>query len=160
MQYIAIFSILSAMTVIGSSENNNGFDMKTSSDSVVSYSDPLQKTFPMSGDRILFDINSYSVRPSDIQVLSSLGSWLEKYDCDFIIEGHTDEQGSRNSSIALGLNRAYAVFNYFLARGISVSRMKVTSYGKEMPDVSGHDENAYEKNRRAVIVLKECRSNG
>ncbi|ACT57020.1 OmpA family protein [Candidatus Liberibacter asiaticus] len=159
MQYSTIFIILSAITMMSISGIDN-LDTKISSPDTVLNESSLQEQFSSSvGDSVFFDTSSYSIRPADIQVLSNLGSWLEKHDCDFLIEGHADELGSRNSSIALGLRRAYAVFNYFVARGISASRMKVTSYGKEMPSVYGHDEDAYAKNRRAIVFLKGCRAN-
>lgn len=148
MKYIAFFFILSVATMVHASGINNNTE---------SYDASMQQQFARSvSDRIFFDINSYSIRPEDIQVLSSLGSWLEKNDCDFIIEGHTDEQGTRNSSLVLGLRRAHTVFDYFLARGINSSRMKITSYGKEIPAVLGYDESAYSKNRRTVITLQKC----
>ncbi|MEG8099286.1 OmpA family protein [Candidatus Liberibacter brunswickensis] len=149
-QYIAILGILSAISMVGYDVNDNA-DTETSS------YDYLKSQLAETGNSIFFDVNSYYIRPSEIQLLSNLASFLEKNDCDFLIEGHTDEHGSRNSSIALGFHRAYSVFNYFLAGGINQSRMKVTSYGKEVPSMLGRDENAYAKNRRVVIVLKECR---
>ncbi|WP_144079416.1 OmpA family protein [Candidatus Liberibacter americanus] len=145
--------------------NGCQLNYKFINDSSVSKSDPdiidiSTKNYDLSnsiGNTVFFNDSSHSIRPQDIQVLSALGSWLETNDCDFIIEGHTDAIGTRNYSFALGLRRAQSVFNYFLARGINSSRMKITSYGKESPAVFGQDENSFSKNRRVVIVLKRCR---
>ncbi|MBY7649559.1 MAG: flagellar motor protein MotB [Candidatus Liberibacter europaeus] len=118
----------------------------------------MQKEFTYSaGEGIFFDESSYVIRPEDIHILSSIGSWLESHDCDFVIAGHTDGQGTRNYNMVLGFHRARMVYNYLLARGIPSSRMKTTSYGKELPISLGLSENSYAKNRRAVVILKRCR---
>ena len=36
--------------------------------------------------------------------------------------------------------------------GVSEDQIPIVSYGKEKPEVLGHDEAAYSKNRRAVLV--------
>ncbi|STE87480.1 peptidoglycan-associated outer membrane lipoprotein [Escherichia coli] len=37
-------------------------------------------------------------------------------------------------------------------KGVSADQISIVSYGKEKPAVLGHDEAAYSKNRRAVLV--------
>ncbi|MCE0492812.1 peptidoglycan-associated lipoprotein Pal [Vibrio salinus] len=68
------------------------------------------------------------------------------------IEGHTDERGTPEYNIALGERRAEAVEKYLQALGVQASQMSIVSYGEEKPLVRGHNEAAYAKNRRAVIV--------
>lgn len=70
------------------------------------------------------------------------------------VEGHTDERGSREYNIALGERRAQAVMNVLLMEGANRNQVSVVSYGKEKPAVPGHDESAYQYNRRAVIVYE------
>lgn len=69
------------------------------------------------------------------------------------IEGHCDERGTREYNIALGEKRANVVKNYLIAGGISDSRLKVVSYGKERPAFFGEGEEVKSKNRRAVTVM-------
>jgi len=68
------------------------------------------------------------------------------------VEGHADERGTPEYNIALGERRADAVKKYLQALGVQASQMSVVSYGEEKPLVRGHNEAAYSKNRRAVIV--------
>ena len=70
-----------------------------------------------------------------------------------IIEGHADERGTREYNLALGDRRAVAVRDYLLAKGLNAARVRTVSYGKERPAVSGSNEEAWAKNRRAATVL-------
>ena len=70
-----------------------------------------------------------------------------------IVEGHTDERGTREYNLALGDRRATAVRDYLLAKGLNSARIRTVSYGKERPAVSGSNEESWEKNRRAATVL-------
>ena len=42
--------------------------------------------------------------------------------------------------------------SYLQGKGVSADQISIVSYGKEKPAVLGHDEAAYAKNRRAVLV--------
>ena len=70
-----------------------------------------------------------------------------------IIEGHADERGTREYNLALGDRRAVAVRDYLLAKGLNAARVRTVSYGKERPAISGSNEEAWAKNRRAATVL-------
>ena len=70
-----------------------------------------------------------------------------------LIEGHADEQGTREYNIALGARRAEAVQTYLVSRGVSPSRLRTISYGKERPIEICSDESCYRQNRRAVTVI-------
>jgi len=70
-----------------------------------------------------------------------------------IIEGHADEQGTREYNLALGARRANSVSEYLIGKGISPARIKVVSYGKERPLEICSAESCYAKNRRAVTVI-------
>ena len=58
------------------------------------------------------------------------------------------------NDLALGEKRASAVMRYLAALGVDPARMQAMSYGKERPAVIGSDEEAWAKNRRAVMVFK------
>ncbi len=68
------------------------------------------------------------------------------------VEGHADERGTPEYNIALGERRAEAVSKYLQALGVSASQISIISYGEEKPLAMGQSEQAYAKNRRAVIV--------
>lgn len=71
-----------------------------------------------------------------------------------VVEGYADERGTPEYNIALGERRSSSVKLYLQGKGIAADRVSIVSYGKEKPAVLGHDEAAYAKNRRAVLVYR------
>lgn len=69
-----------------------------------------------------------------------------------LIEGHADERGTPEYNIALGERRAKAVETYLENMGVSSSQLSVVSYGEEKPMIKDRSEEAFSKNRRAVLV--------
>jgi peptidoglycan-associated lipoprotein len=69
------------------------------------------------------------------------------------IEGHTDERGSEEYNLALGMRRAASVQRYLAAQGVAASRLAIVSLGEERPASVGGDESAWSQNRRAVFVV-------
>jgi peptidoglycan-associated lipoprotein len=74
-------------------------------------------------------------------------------DYTVIIEGHADEQGTREYNLALGARRADEARSYLVSRGVSAGRMQVLSYGKERPIEVCSEESCYARNRRSVTVI-------
>ena len=70
-----------------------------------------------------------------------------------LVEGHTDERGTRDYNLALGARRSFSVEQALVARGIDSSRVESTSFGKERPAVAGSNEQSWAENRRAVVVV-------
>ena len=68
------------------------------------------------------------------------------------ITGHTDERGSSEYNLALGLRRAAELKAYLVANGIDASRIDISSMGEERPAVAGSAESAWAQNRRAEFV--------
>jgi peptidoglycan-associated lipoprotein len=68
------------------------------------------------------------------------------------LEGHCDERGTREYNVALGERRANAVRQVLTSRGASARQLSVTSYGEERPVSAGHDESAWQQNRRVEII--------
>lgn len=106
------------------------------------------------GDRVLFVVNEAQLTPEAESILDSQAQWLAtNTDFTAIIEGHADEQGTREYNLALGARRATAAREYLISRGVAGNRLKVISYGKERPIEICSEEACYSKNRRAVTVL-------
>ena len=107
------------------------------------------------GDRVFFDTDMSTIREDGRQTLNRQAEWLKKYtNYPVTIEGHCDERGTREYNLALGERRANAARQYLIAQGIPASRIKTISYGKERPDPTGSDEQAWALNRRAVTELQ------
>ncbi len=108
------------------------------------------------GDRIFFGFNQSDLSEEARATLDRQAAWLKKYSStDVTVEGHCDERGTREYNLALGDRRAESVKNYLVADGISASRVKIISYGKERPAVLGHNEAAWAQNRRGVTVVNQ-----
>ena len=109
-------------------------------------------------DRVYFGFNKDNLTEEAKVVLSDTAIWLEKNpDVKLLIEGHTDERGTKEYNIGLGQRRASAVKKYLESKGIDSSRVKIISYGKEKPEFIGSNEEAWSKNRRAVSVILETK---
>lgn len=106
------------------------------------------------GDRVLFPVDQSTLTAEARATLAQQGVWLNT-NADFavIIEGHADEQGTREYNLALGARRASAVQDFLISQGVAPSRMRTVSYGKERPIEVCSEEACYAKNRRAVTVL-------
>lgn len=106
------------------------------------------------GDRVFFAFNRYDLNTQAREQLAKWVAFLKQYPQDnMVVEGHTDERGTREYNLALGERRANAVKDYLVAQGIQASRLKVVSYGKERPAVLGSNEAAWAQNRRGVGVI-------
>ena len=107
------------------------------------------------GDRVFFETDSTDLTPTSRGTLDKQAQWLNQYSQygQFTIEGHADERGTREYNIALGARRAQAVRDYLASRGVSPSRMRTISYGKERPVAVCNDISCWSQNRRAVTVL-------
>ncbi|KMK68130.1 peptidoglycan-associated lipoprotein Pal [Puniceibacterium sp. IMCC21224] len=106
------------------------------------------------GDRVLFAVDQSSLSSEGQRVLDGQAQWLmTNSDYLAVIEGHADEQGTREYNLALGARRANAVMEYLIARGIPSTRLKFVSYGKERPIEICSEEACYAKNRRAVTII-------
>jgi len=106
------------------------------------------------GDRVLFAVDQSNLSDGARGVLAGQARWLQtNADYAVIIEGHADEQGTREYNLALGARRASAVQNYLISQGIAAGRLRTVSYGKERPLEICSDEACYSQNRRAVTVL-------
>jgi peptidoglycan-associated lipoprotein len=105
---------------------------------------------------IFFDYDKYSIKGEFKAVLeANAGLLLERDDAVLVIEGHCDERGTSEYNLALGEKRAKAVMDFYIAFGISASRLSMISYGEERPFEYGHDEAAWAKNRRAHMMIKK-----
>ena len=105
---------------------------------------------------VYFDYDKSDVRgdqqssvQSDVQFLTQHGNM------NITVEGHCDERGSTDYNLALGDQRAAAVKNALSSGGISASRIKTISYGKEKPFCTESNEACWQQNRRGHLVYQK-----
>tara|TARA_B100001996_G_scaffold24288_1_gene18914 strand:- start:435 stop:962 length:528 start_codon:yes stop_codon:yes gene_type:complete len=107
------------------------------------------------GDTTLFKVNQSVIEPEYRALLDSQAKWIKENSIASVtIEGHADEQGTREYNLALGARRATAVRNYLVSKGISDSVLSVVTYGKERPLRICSEESCWSKNRRAITIIK------
>jgi peptidoglycan-associated lipoprotein len=109
------------------------------------------------GDRVFFTTDQTDLSPTAQATLDKQAAWLNQYNkYNFTVEGHADERGTREYNFALGWRRSQAVHDYLVAKGVSASRIKTISYGKERPVAVCDDISCWSQNRRAVTVLNSA----
>jgi peptidoglycan-associated lipoprotein len=101
-----------------------------------------------------FDFDKSVIRPDTKQALDENIVWLHNnLGVRIVVEGHCDERGTNEYNLALGERRAKAVRDYLVAGGIDRDRISTISYGEERPFCLGHDESAWQCNRRGHFVV-------
>ncbi|WP_299361433.1 OmpA family protein [uncultured Paracoccus sp.] len=107
------------------------------------------------GDTVLFPRDQAALTAEARLTLARQADWL-KTNGSFstVVEGHSDEQGTREFNLALGARRAGAVEEYLISQGVPAGRIRTVSYGKERPVAVCSDEECLARNRRAVTVVQ------
>ncbi len=134
----------------------NDVDLNAANSGLGSASDPSSPAYfnQTIGDRVLFEVDQSSLTAAAQSVLSQQATWLlSNPEYSALIEGHADEQGTREYNLALGARRAAAVRDYLSSQGVPDSRLRTISYGKERPLEICSAEACYQQNRRAVTVV-------
>lgn len=107
-----------------------------------------------------FDYDKHTLRPdaeanlqSDAKTLSEI---IRQYpEFKLTVEGHCDERGSDEYNLALGDARAKQASQYLATLGLPGNQLRTVSYGKEKPACTDHDEDCWQKNRRAHLSQAE-----
>jgi peptidoglycan-associated lipoprotein len=114
-----------------------------------------EEWFPLNIKDAFFDYDKYDLRDDARQALLDDGRALKgRPNIRITIEGHCDERGSEAYNLALGAKRADAAKDFLVAQGIDPARIDTISYGEERPFALGHDETAWQQNRRAHLVMR------
>jgi peptidoglycan-associated lipoprotein len=110
-----------------------------------------------------FDYDRHSLRADALQTLQAdaqtLSTIIRQYpDFRLVVEGHADERGSGEYNLALGDARAMKTKEYLTQLGLPADQMKIVSYGKEKPVCTDHNEECWQKNRRAHVSTADARA--
>lgn len=105
---------------------------------------------------VYFEKGGHRLDAEARNILIRKAAWLKKNpDLKVVVEGHTDERGSKEYSFALGDLRAGAVKSFLIRQGIESSRLIAVSYGSERPIDTSRTEKGREKNRRVHFVIED-----
>lgn len=121
---------------------------------VLSAQQMLDKADSPLADRVIyFDFDSAKISDDSLSMLETHGNFIAgNGNVTVRLEGHTDERGSREYNIALADRRAQSVRRVLLFQGASSDQLETISYGEEQPAMMGHEESAWDKNRRVELV--------
>ncbi len=101
---------------------------------------------------IYFMYDSSQVQQEFVPVITAHAQYLQSNPgAHIIVAGNADERGSREYNIALGEQRAKSVARMLTSQGAADSQIEIVSYGEEKPAAMGHDESAWQLNRRAEL---------
>ncbi len=103
---------------------------------------------------VYFKTGKYTFMPATYEILNSAAAIMVKYPtAKFAISGYTDSVGNDRRNLTLSQNRANAVKNYLVTKGVSVANLSATGYGESSPIASNKTKAGRAKNRRVEIKL-------
>jgi len=110
---------------------------------------------------IYFDLDKYEVKDEYRDLVASHAKYLvANRGFKVLLQGNTDERGSREYNLSLGQKRAEAVKRSLVLLGAKEEQVESVSLGEEKPKNAGHDESAWSENRRAYILYKAADGRG
>ena len=105
---------------------------------------------------VYFDYDKSDLRGDQQSSVQADSQFLGQHtNINVTIEGHCDERGSTEYNLALGDRRASAVKDALVGTGVSASRIKTISYGKEKPFCTESNEACWQQNRRGHFVYQK-----
>jgi peptidoglycan-associated lipoprotein len=118
--------------------------------------DPLNDpNSPLSKRSIYFDFDSFSIKDEFRGVIEAHAKYLVANKTrKVVVQGNTDERGSREYNLALGQKRSEAVRRALTSLGVSDSQIEAVSLGEEKPKSTGTDESSLAENRRADLAYQ------
>lgn len=115
-----------------------------------------EEAFHANVQDIFYDYDSADIRTDAQSTLAKDAAYLNSHpDIRFIIGGYCDERGSNEYNLGLGQQRAEAAKTAIVNAGVSASRIRVISYGKEKPFCTQSNEQCWQQNRRGHFVYQK-----
>lgn len=105
-------------------------------------------------EAIHFSYDGAQVDGAEAQKVTKVADYMRRNSrYAVLIDGHCDERGSAEYNQSLGERRALAVRAYLVGLGIPAASINTRSFGEEKPTDPGHNEAAWQKNRRAEFGI-------
>lgn len=104
---------------------------------------------------VLFASNKYALLNTAMTKLDQVAEALKAQGADkrMVVEGHTDSQGSDKINQPLSLNRATAVRDYLVSRGVPSERISAVGMGSSKPIADNITPENRANNRRVEIII-------
>jgi outer membrane protein OmpA-like peptidoglycan-associated protein len=104
---------------------------------------------------VLFVSNKYALLNTAMTKLDQVAEALKAQGSDkrMVVEGHTDSQGSDQINQPLSLNRATAVRDYLVSRGVDSAKISAVGMGSTRPIADNSTPENRANNRRVEIII-------
>ena len=105
---------------------------------------------------VLFEFNKSDLKPGSVRNLEPLVKALQDNPKQqVIVEGHTDNIGSKEYNLKLSEERAESVKEYLTDNDIDADRIETEGLGFDFPVASNDDASGRQRNRRVEIILPD-----
>ncbi len=102
---------------------------------------------------IYYEYDKYDVKDEYRNLVEAHARYLrENPNVRMLIQGNTDERGSREYNVGLGQRRSDGVKRMLILLGARENQIESVSLGEEKPQAEGHSEESWSKNRRSDIL--------
>jgi peptidoglycan-associated lipoprotein len=139
-----------------SNENPQANNVPTNipTENLLEFEGMIEDTNALVAYTIHFAYDSSVIRKNEKSNLQAVATALgADANLKLLIEGNCDERGTEEYNRALGERRALSAREALAKLGVDPARVRTISYGEDRPVDSGHDESAWQKNRRDDFVL-------
>lgn len=103
---------------------------------------------------VYFATDKYNINTASQTTLNKLSGVFKEYpDTNILVVGHTDSVGSEDYNMTLSKNRAYAVTNYLINKGLSSGRFTTNWFGETQPLHDNSTAEGRAKNRRVNVAI-------
>lgn len=107
-------------------------------------------------EKIMFDLGKATIKPESDKLIDEIATVLKEkgQDIDLIeVGGHADKQGEDKANVKLTQERAKAVVEALVKRGVDAKKLRGKGYGEFCPEDTGDTPDAHEKNRRVQFAI-------
>lgn len=108
-------------------------------------------------DNVLFETGKANLKSTSFKAIDELASAMTaKETMEIEIAGHTDNVGDKEANLKLSQERAEAVRDYLIKKGIAAHRITAKGYGDTKPVADNSTEKGKQQNRRTEVkIIKE-----
>lgn len=117
---------------------------------------PFEKGATIRLNNVFFDTGKYALRKQSLRELDRLVKLLnENATMKIEVAGHTDDVGADETNLSLSRNRAKAVYDYLVTKGIPAVRLSSKGYGETKPQLPNTNAENRQVNRRVEFTITE-----
>jgi len=108
-------------------------------------------------ESVFFETSRSTIDARSAPLLDQIASALEAHPeiQSVVVEGHSDDRGSKKRNIELSQQRAAAVRAALIERGVAADRLRAEGFGPQRPVAANDTEENRSKNRRVELRIEK-----